>query len=168
MIELTQGQHWTLTIVVGVLGLLLGVFVPKWKDRKDHEQANLQNTQSLITKHEANFAAYTEAIETCLGANPVTVELFTNLATAGTRYFDHINVICGVIMSGQVNEQVRDGTLLPKIRAVANRSLPFHYETLANVAAKNGFTWTGRLRRADYPSIYAVAETFNLHGDPDA
>lgn len=167
MIELTQGQHWTLTIIVGVLGLFLGQFVPKWKDRKDHDQDNLKNTEGLIAKHESNFAAYTECIEKCLAANPVTVELFTNLATAGTRYFDHINVIAGVIMSGQVNPQIRDGSLLPKIRAVANKTLQFHYETLAKIAAKNGFVWNGRLRKADYQSIFDVAEKFGLEGDPD-
>ena len=168
MIELTQGQHWFLTIAVGVAGLFLGHFFPKWKDRKDHDQANLKNTEGLITKHEANLAAYTECIEKCLAAEPVSVELFTNLATTGTRYFDHLNVIAAVIMSGQVNTQIRDGSLLPKIRAVANKNLQFHYDTLANIAAKNGFPWNGRLRKADYQSIFDVAEKFGLTGDPDA
>ncbi|MGY2847710.1 hypothetical protein ACVIWU_002412 [Bradyrhizobium sp. USDA 4509] len=63
-------------------------------------------------------------------------------------------------MADQVDRQSRDMTLVPRIVEAVNANLPSYYRTLQNIATRNGFAYSGELRRENYEAMYAVAEKY--------
>jgi hypothetical protein len=167
----TATVPWTWTAALAVLTFVLGLLVPRvWmtrKESKDIEQTNYTNSAALVEKHDAVRAEYIRCLKVYCDASDVTFQMFSDIMESGIRYFDQVSFLCDAILSDKVDHQVRDNTLLPKIKGVADRTLPHHYETLQNIAAKKGFPYTGKLRRSDYPGVFAVTEKFGLSSDPE-
>jgi hypothetical protein len=155
---------WAKDVGLPILGFLAGFATSRWtlskKDRKDLEQKNYENTEKLTEEHDAAYHAYTCAIGGFSDAASADLGLFFEVATKGDRYLLQLNRVATAILSGKVDEEARDRTLLPIIRSAASRTLPDHYATLRTVADKHGFTYNGELRRTDYGAIYDVVERY--------
>jgi len=63
-------------------------------------------------------------------------------------------------LSGRVDNNARDNTLVPSIVQTVNKSLPAFYKTLQSIAQKKNFEYHGELRREDYESLYRVVEKY--------
>lgn len=154
-----------LCVAMPIATFLLGVVVSRFtlskKERKDVEQANYANATALIDAHDRAFQAYAAAIGKYAGAPAAEFSTFLEIATTGEAYFYQARLTCDAILSDKVDHRVRDNTLLPKIRSLATRTLPHHYEVMRAIAEKNGYDYRGELRRGDYESIFEVLE---VHG----
>lgn len=131
------------------------------KDAKDYQQKNYENSVKLVDTQAASYRQYTTALSSYLGGPKGDSALFKSLAEAGDIYFYHISLMCDTILSGKVDEEIRDNTWLPKIRVAYERSLPKHYQVLQSEAAKYQIPYSGKLRRQDHESVYAVVEKFS-------
>lgn len=130
------------------------------KERADLRQKNYENTLRVAEMHDNAYQSYIAALRRYFGLDTPTVEDFFQLASSGDPYFRHAGVMADTVLSGLVNEDVRDNSWLPKLRVVIERTLPRHYETLALEAQKRGVPYTGKLRRQDHESLYALAEKY--------
>lgn len=157
------------------IGLPVGMFIAGFlarslfltkKERKDVEQANFQNSRTLIEQHDKAYRLYVDAVEAYATSEDPNLTSFVAIASTGDTFFYQASQICDAILSDKVDRQSRDNTLLPKVRDVAFRLLPDHYDTLASIAAKKHFEYQGELRRSDYPGIFAVVEKFGLVSEP--
>lgn len=154
---------WATILIPAVVTFFAGMLVPQFfvtkKERREYEQTNYENTTKLIEQHDQTFAEYAKAIG-AYSAAPGDVSAFLEIATKGDRYFYQLNLLAAAILSGKVDERVRDEVLLPKVRSAAADTLPDHYATLAAVAGKHGLTYSGELKRSNYGAVYAVVERF--------
>lgn len=166
MIDISQTQYWGVTALISAISFAFGLLVPRFsmtrKEGKDVEQANYGNSTRLVEQHDAAFTSYSDAIKAYCDADEPTFDIFHNISVCGVRYFYQVSFACDAILSDKVDKQVRDNTLLPKIRDVALRTLPQHYQILQSIAAKRGFTYGGELRRDDYPGSFATVEKFGV------
>ena len=149
-----------LPVVTFILGFVISRLTLTKKERKEVEQANYDNTASLIEQHEAAYTDYTDAIARYVDAPSASPENFVEIATTGDRYFIRLNFLATSILSDKVDVVAREQILLPKVRAAVARSLPQHYGTLRSIADRHGFPYRGELRRTDYGAIYDVAEKY--------
>lgn len=147
-------------------GVLVGWFANQiWmskKDRKDLEQKNFENAKALRDDHDKAYDGYIKALADYDHSPNADVNNFVAIASAGDRYLFQLNFLCAAIMSGKVDASVRDDVLMAKIKAAAERTLPHHYKTLADIAQKHGFAHPAEFRREDYSAIYAVVEKYGL------
>jgi hypothetical protein len=146
-------------IITSLGGFLLGRFTMSKKERADVEQKNYENSVNATASHDDAYREYIAAL-TAYGQSP-TADGFVTLCRCGDTYFSQVGRMCDTILSGRVNEGMRDSTWLPAIKAAFDKSLPNHYEVLQSEAAKHGYTYKGKLRRRDHESIHAVAEKFS-------
>lgn len=164
--QIAQSSPWWITVALPIVTFVLGFFASRFtlskKERKDFEQANYANTVKLVEQDEAAYKDYTSALLVYCEATDVTFDMFTSIATKGDVYFYQARLTCDAIMSGKVDIQMRDNSLLPRIGDIAHKTLLQHYEALQAIAAKKGYPYNGELRRQDYVSIFAVAERFGL------
>ncbi|MET3526478.1 hypothetical protein [Phenylobacterium koreense] len=161
---MTQTVPLWLTILSAVGALLIGLlgrFTLSKKDKKDLEQKNYENSMKIIESHESSYKTYTQALSTYSDSDDPSFDDFMKLASAGDLYFHHAGMMCNAILSGKVDESIRDNTWLPKIKLIFERLLPAHYEVLQGQATKKGYPYTGKMRRQDHESIYAVVEKFS-------
>ncbi|MGY4418656.1 hypothetical protein ACVWY2_001081 [Bradyrhizobium sp. JR6.1] len=86
----------------------------------------------------------------------------------GDNYFQQQKIISNAILADQVDRQSRDLTLVPRIVEAVNANLPSFYRVLQNIAARNGFAYSGELRRENYEAMYAVAEKYGKLNYRDA
>lgn len=145
-----------------VAGFLTSRFTMTKKDRADVDQKNYENTATLLERHDAAYAAYAEALRAYNAAPAATLDGFTEIATRGDRYLVQLNFLASAISAGRVDPNARDKILLPRIRSAVSRTLHQHYETLADIARRQGFTYGGELRRTDYAALYDVVEKHGL------
>lgn len=146
-------------IATFILGWLLSRYTLTKADRKKLDQDYYKNSQDLRQKHETLYSEYADAIQSYVSCEgDPTFEMFGEIAVKGDRYFGNINVIADAILSGKVDKQIRDSTFVPGICKAASLSLPRHYEVLQSIAKKKGYSYQGALDRANYGSLYAVAE----------
>jgi hypothetical protein len=161
--------EWLKDIGLPLATFVAGFFVSRFtltkKDRKDVEQKNFENSTKLLEEHQTAYDAYTKALDNYGSAPTPDLANFIEIATKGDRYFDIIHAMSSAILSDKVDTEGRDNHLLPKIRAVADRTLLEHYAILQTIAAKHHFPYSGELRRADYNAIFSVVEKYG-HG-PD-
>ena len=106
----------------------------------------------MTEDHDAAYHAYTAALGGYSDAASANLGLFFEVATKGDRYLLQLNRVATAILSGKVDKEAREQTLLPIIRSAASRTLPDHYDTLRTIADKHGFTYAtdgprGGLRR---------------------
>lgn len=135
------------------------------KEREDVGQKNYENTVAASGQHRDSYEAYIAALQRYCKADEPTFDEFLLLARSGDVYFTQVGRMCDAIISGRVDASVRDATWIPKIKVAFERLLPAHYEALTKQATKRGYDYTGKLRRSDHESIYAVAERY---GQTDA
>ena len=147
-------------IATFVAGFITSRFTLSRKEKKDLEQDNYENSLKLEELQEKVYSAYTDAIKVYVGKEDVTLDDFVLIATTGDKYFSQTSTLCSAILSDKVDASVRDNKLLAKVRDVAQRTLPKHYETLKSIAEKKGWPYQGELRRQDHEAIYAVVERF--------
>lgn len=166
MIDMSQSQSWMVTAATGAISFVLGLLVPRFwmtkKESKDVEQANYDNSLRLVELHDIAFTSYSEAIKNYCDAHEANFEIFNNISVSGVKYFYQVSIACDAILSDKVDRQIRDNTLMPKIRDVASRTLVSHYDILQKIAKKKNFTYSGKLRREDYQGIFAVVEKFGV------
>jgi hypothetical protein len=153
------------TIVVPIATFLLGFFASRWtmtkKERKDVEQKQFENSQDLMTAQINLYQEFTAALAKYNDkVGPVTFDDFFVIATTGEKYFYQQKIISDAIISGRVDANARDGTLVPSIVQTVNKSLPAFYQVLQSIAQKKGFEYHGELRREDYESLYRVVEKY--------
>lgn len=155
---------WAKLLVPIAASFVLGLLVPRFwltkKDRRDLEQKNYENTTRLIEQHDGAYDEYAKAISAYTAAPGVDAGAFVEIATKGDRYLYQLNLLAAAILSGKVDERVRDEVLFPKVRRAAAETLPDRYATLKEVAEKHGIPYEGELRRSDYGAIYSVVERF--------
>lgn len=65
------------------------------------------------------------------------------------------------ILSGKVNESLRDDTLVPKIKEALSISIPAFYKTLKSIAEKNNIDYQGEFTRKNYESLFRVVEKYS-------
>lgn len=143
-----------------VAGFLVSRFTMTRKERADVDQKNYENTATLVERHDATYAAYTDAIGAYNSAPAAALDGFTEIATKGDRYLVQLNLTASAISAGRVDPDARDNILLPRIRSAVRRTLQQHYDTLREIAEKHGFHYRGELRRSDHAALYDVVEKF--------
>jgi hypothetical protein len=149
-----------LPIATFVAGFITSRFTLSRKDKKDLEQDNYENSVKLAELNDNAYTNYTAAIKAYVGKKAVTLDDFVLIATTGDKYFSQAAMLASAILSDKVDIAVRDNTLLAKVRDVAERTLPKHYETLQGIARTKGWPYVGELRRQDHEAIFAVVEKF--------
>ncbi|MDZ4693423.1 hypothetical protein [Terricaulis sp.] len=145
-----------------VLGFLISHFTLSKRDRKDIEQTNYENTERLIEQHKAAFERYCSVLKAYDDAEEPTFDHFYAIATAGEAYFYQARLMADAVLSEKVDTQIRDSTLMPKLKEMTNKTLPLHYSVLQSIAKKKEFEYHGELRRSDYESIYSAVERFSI------
>lgn len=164
MTEPAASQPWIFTTGISVFTFILGFLVSRFtlskKDRKDLEQVYFENATRLAEQHNAAYEKYCAAMKEYANADEPSFDHFVAIATTGDSYFYQARLLADAIMSGKIDAQVRDSTLLPKLRDIANKTLSLHYEVLQTIAKKKGFDYNGELRRADYQSIFDVIDKY--------
>lgn len=156
-----------LPVATFVAGFIISRFTLTKKDRKDIEQKNFENTAKLLEQHDLAYTGYTQAIDDYASAQSPDAANFLEIATKGDRYFDQIHAMSTAILSDKVDANSRENHLLPKIRAVADRTLSSHYGILESIAKKQGFVYSGELRRSDYNAIFSIMEKYGPSPDWD-
>lgn len=154
-----------LPIAGGIVGWFASQIFMSKKDRKDFEQKNFENSTNLRDAHDKAYDLYTKAVRAYVEAPTSNGTDFIEIATTGDRYFLQLNFLCAAILSGKVDDSVRDGVLLARIRNVADRTLADHYRTLREIADKHGFSHPAEFRREDYSAIFGVVEKFGNSPD---
>ena len=66
-----------------VAGFLISRFTMTRKERADVDQKNYENTTALLERHDAAYAAYTDAIGAYIAAPEAALDGFTEIATKG-------------------------------------------------------------------------------------
>ncbi|MGA2313661.1 MAG: hypothetical protein ABSF87_15015 [Xanthobacteraceae bacterium] len=152
-------------IGIPIVTFVLGFFASRWtmtkKERKDVEQKQFENSAELMTAQLNLYQEFTAALTKYndkVGA--VTFDDFYAIATTGEKYFYQQKIISDAILSGRVDNNARDNTLVPSIVQTVNKSLPAFYKTLQSIAQKKNFEYHGELRREDYESLYRVVEKY--------
>ena len=153
------------TIVVPIATFLLGFFASRWtmtkKERKDVQQKQFENSKDLMAAQLARFQEFSAALKKYVDKDgEPTLDDFFEISTVGERYFYQQQVTSDAILSGNVDQNSRDNTLVPKICETVDKSLPAFYEVLQNIAKKRGFEYQGVLKRQNYESIYRVVEKY--------
>lgn len=148
----------------GLVGMLVGFVISRFtlskKEAKDVQLGNYGNTERLIDEHDRSYDAYSNALAAYVTRAEPTIENFIAIATCGDRYFDRLNQISSAILGGNVDPQMRDDLLLPKVRSAVERTVPDHFDTLQKIAKKRGIQNPAELRRSDFTALYAVVETY--------
>ncbi len=156
--------EWVKDVGLPVAGFIAGFLTSRFtmtkKDRADVDQKNYESTAALVDRHDAAYAQYVDAIAAYNRAPANTLDAFTEIATKGDRYLVQLNFLAAAVNAGRVDPDARDTILLPKVRAAVRRTLPQHYDTLREIAAKHGFPYRGELRRSDYAALYEAVERF--------
>lgn len=170
-----QTASWVVTAAVSAATFLLGLLVPRvWmskKERKDVDQANYQNSERLLSAHEAAYRAYVDALRDYQVDGGGTEEGFIKVARAGDDYFRQARFTCDAILSDKLNVRHRDGTLVPHFERITQTTLPDHYAFMIRESKKHGFDYRGELRKSDHQSIFDVVEKYSsglsaLHAEP--
>lgn len=148
-------------LVTGLGGLVVGRFSMSKKERADVDQKNYENSTKVTETHHAAYQAYVDALTAYHKSGDPTFDDFVKLASSGDVYFLQVSRMCETILANKADEGIRDNTWLPKIKRAFDSLLPAHYDSLQAQAKKKAYPYTGKLRRQDHESIFAVAEQFS-------
>ena len=155
---------WIKDVALPVTGFVAGILVSRFtltkKEKKEVKLGNYGNTERLIEEHDKAYQAYAGAIAAYVARPQPTVEDFVAIATMGDRYFDRLNQMSSAILGDNVDPQIRDDVLLPKVRSAVERTVPDHFNTLEAIAAKRNIQNPAELRRSDFSALYSVAEAY--------
>jgi hypothetical protein len=150
----------------------VGFFVSRWtmtkKERKDYEQILYENGNDLMEKQNDTFQEFTKSLKMYIeNKDTPTLDNFYQIATSGEKYFYQQKIASDAILTNKVDARVRDNTLVPSIKETVSKSLPEYYKSLKNISGKNGFRYTGELKRDNYESLYLVVEKYGRQPDPN-
>jgi hypothetical protein len=153
------------TVLIPIATFVLGFFTSRLtmtkKERKDVQQKQFENSKALMEAQFARFQEFSAALNKYVSkAGEPTLDDFFEISTVGERYFYQQQVTSDAILAGNVDQQSRDNTLVPRILETAKKSLPTFYEVLQKIAKKKGFEYNGVLKRENYASIYQVVEKY--------
>jgi len=148
-------------IMTFILGFLSSRFTMTKKESKDLEQKLFDTAKNLMLSQNDRFQDFSSVLHKYASKQgDSTLDDFYEIATNGEKYFYQLKIISDAILANQVDRLSRDNTLIPKIREAVEKSLPIFYETLQKIAEKNGFNYTGCLKRDNYESLYKVLERY--------
>jgi hypothetical protein len=162
---------WTsipLPAITFILGFIASQFFLSKTDKVKIEQEYYKNSVEIKNKHDPLFKEYTEALKAYITVkNKPSFENFFQITVAGDRYFGSINSIADAILSKKLDKQMVQSTFVPAVCKAVKDNLANHYDTLNEIAAKNGFEYKGELDRSRFQSAFSILEKYgHLTGEP--
>lgn len=152
---------WIAPFVTFIFGFLVSRFTMSKKERKDHEANLVETTNRLTAEQTRSFQEFTKSLHHYLNKQDVAnLDDFFDIATKGEIYFDHMRQTCDAVLADNVNKTAITNSIYPKVKDVVERTLPDYYNTLRELAQKEGIQYNGELKRANYEAIYTVYEKF--------
>jgi hypothetical protein len=163
--EFSYIDFYKFNVIVPIITFVCGFFVSRFtltkKERKDVEQTQFENAKQLMESQHDRFQEFSLALTKYVGKDgEPALDDFYEIATVGERYFYQQKITADAILSGRVDSNSRDSTLVPKITETVEKTLPTFYEVLQKIAKKKHFPYHGKLERRNYESLYAVVEKY--------
>ncbi|MFZ5755453.1 MAG: hypothetical protein ACOY3X_00955 [Pseudomonadota bacterium] len=149
-----------LPIATFIAGFLASRFTLSKSDKLAHKQRLYENAMNHVERQRSAYQAFASSLRAYVSSEDPGLDLFTEVATSGDHYFRELKMIGEAILSGNVDEYVRDETLVPALKEAIEKSLPAYYEALNEIAKKKGFKYSGFPKRSNYESIYSAVEKF--------
>ncbi|MEP0320891.1 hypothetical protein [Bauldia litoralis] len=162
MIEFIE-SNWAalLPIATFILGFLVSRLTMTKKEKSDVAQKIFENSRDLMIAQQERYQEFTAVFQKYINkSGSPDLNDFLSIATVGEKYFYQLKIISDAILSGKVDKESRDNTLVPRIVECINGNLPTYYETLRKIARRSGFPYSGELKRENYLSLYRVAEKY--------
>lgn len=158
-------SDWLVYLALPLFTFMMGIVISRLtmskKERTDVQFARLDRSNTLSTGQRTTFEAFTKALAeyNSRPGDPTPLD-FYQVATTGESYLAQVRMICDAILAGTVDETAVENSHLPTVKDVVERVLPEFFDCVQNIARRNSIAYSGRLRRADYESIYVVYEKY--------
>ena len=150
-----------LPIITFVLGFAASRFTMTLNEKKQYEQKLFENGKALMEEQHSRFQEFSATLQKYINkADAPTLDDFFEIATVGEKYFYQLKISSDAILSGKVDTEIRDNSLVPGIKDAVSKSLPTFYTVLQSISKKREIPYQGQLKRENYESLYAIAEKY--------
>ena len=150
-----------LPVVTFVLGFFASRFTMTLNERKQYELKLFENGKSLMEAQNSRFQEFAAALQKYINKTDTpTLDDFFDISTVGEKYFYQLKISSDAILSGKVDLESRDNSLVPGIKEAVAKSLPTFYTVLQSIAKNRSIAYQGELKRENYESLFTVVEKY--------
>lgn len=149
-------------VIMFILGFLTSRFTMSKTDRLAAAQTKFSVARELSLNQNTAYQQFAVALAEYASSKKKkpTISDFMKISVAGQNFLYQQRLVADAILSDKVDDVSRDKTLIKSLKDTAERTIPKIYETLKEIADKNGLPQPDQFKKSDYQSIYDAVEKY--------